>query len=272
MRFALIAFGLVISGTAAASQLERVGGPSVPGTPQAVIVHGIDPVLEELEPLAENFVARGFQTHLFHYSSVARLNESADQLNNELHGLVNQRVPERIVVVGYSLGGLVARRALTANRSAPLEDRPVSFELITIASPLGGFRSANLWWLGLGFTRPAFRDLGTESSFIEEPGELGRNVRHTKIETDETGARRLENGRWSDDDVVGIRSQTHSYVDEQAERIYRVAIGHTQVVNVNGKVHQALTDIFDTLFEETSFAPLVTSSESRSERAGATFN
>jgi hypothetical protein len=272
MLYGFILVALTISGAAAASPLEPVGGPSGAGTPQAVIVHGIDPVIEELYPLAEDFVERGFQTYLFHYSSVARLHESADRLNAELRELTNRYAPERIVVVGYSLGGLVARRALTASHSAPLGDLPVSFELITIASPLGGFRSANLWWLGLGLARPAFRDLGTESRFIEEPGDLDRNVRHTKIETDESDALRLENGRWRDDDVVGLRSQRHSHVDAQAERIYRIAIGHTQVVNANGRVHQELERIFDTLLAEKSFAPLVTSNVSNSEGAGTTFN
>jgi pimeloyl-ACP methyl ester carboxylesterase len=236
---------LALANTGTAGEIEYLGGPESPAGTEIVIVHGIDPVIEKLEPLGSYFTSRGLDTHLFHYSTDQRLERSSRELAHAIRGIVARSSPQRVIVVGYSLGGLVARRALTADHDTRLAGDAVSFELITIASPLGGFRSANFWWIGLGLGKPLYRDLGSESPFIDEPGVLAPNVRHTKIETDESGALRLENGRWLDDEVVGVRAQRHSFVDGQAERIYRVEVGHTHIVNAYGNVHPRLADVLD---------------------------
>jgi pimeloyl-ACP methyl ester carboxylesterase len=229
--------------------LEPLDGRLSRDRTDVVIVHGIDPVMEDLEPLAQSFVERGLRTHFFLYSTVDRLEASATQLASSIRRLADRFNSKRVVVVGYSLGGLVARRALTEGHRERLAELPIAFDLVTIASPLGGFRSANLWWLGLGLARPAYRDLGTTSSFIEEPGGLAPNVRHTKVETLEDDALRFEDGRWVDDEVVGLRNQTHARIDEEATRIYRLAVGHTHVVNAYGNVHRLLDQVLDDVLE-----------------------
>jgi hypothetical protein len=270
---ALLTFGVAGAGSVSAadnSQLELMGGPAVSQAPLAAIVHGMNPTPGGLDPLADDLIERGFRSYLFHYDSEERLDESARQLSAALGRLIQESDSQRLVVVGYSMGGLIARRALTEGHFPGLDQPNLQFDLITIASPLGGFRSANWSWLSFGFGAPVYRDLGTRSRFIQEPGDLAANVRHIKIETLEKGAVRLENGGWVDDHVVGLESQIHPVVDQQAADLNRLMVGHTNVVNAYGYVHPELVDLLDGVLHGHAVPGLKVSSQLEAGESAAT--
>jgi len=185
------------------------------GEPVAVVVHGIHPVHADLDPLAADLAGRGYRVLDFVYDDAAGLDASAGRLAAALAGLVRARRARRVAVVAHSMGGLVARRALT--EAHDLGALPARFKLLTLASPFGGFRSANWarWDLGLG--PDSHDDLGTRAAFVREPGDLVPNAVHLKIETTEDGR-------------VSLEQQASDPVDAAAVRRYRVPLGHVGVL------------------------------------------
>lgn len=223
----------------------KEGAPRVPrGGRIAVVVHGINPDHSDLDPLTRDLAGRGYAVVRFVYDDSERLHRSAARLRSALAGLRREANPRALQVVAHSMGGLVARRALTQD---PLPAPPESPEaaqgrvpalqggatLVTIASPFGGFGSANFARLDLGLGRPVYRDLGSGAKFIRQPGQLAPGVTHVKVETDEAD-KVLPSG--ASDDTVGQKSQTQSRVDEEARIVYRVDRGHVGAVNQAGRL------------------------------------
>jgi pimeloyl-ACP methyl ester carboxylesterase len=207
-----------------------------------VVVHGIKPEPSDLDPLSQDLARRGFTVFRFVYDDKARLDSSAARLRRALAQFERKWRPEEMAVVAHSMGGLVARRALTkeplaftgrdrtAVSLAPLSGR---LTLVTIASPFGGFRTADWARLSRKSRRSVAGDLGTRAPFIQAAGELARGVTHFKIETDE-GGHRTPNGK--SDSKVRVRCQLHPSVDAGAKERIRLDLGHVASVNQRGRV------------------------------------
>lgn len=84
-----------------------------------------------------------------------RMPEIIDQTAEHLHGIYHPG--DEIVVVGHSLGGLVA---------LALEKEPYVSSVVTIASPLNGIRINRFALEFLAYRAPIIRHLATESSFL----------------------------------------------------------------------------------------------------------
>jgi hypothetical protein len=230
---------LLLAATPALSQslprLDPVSDP-LPGQPVAVVVHGINPTSGQLDTLARDMVSRGYQTLLFHYDDGQDLDKSATELGTLLQGVINQRPVTHVKIVAHSMGGLVARRALTVDHNAGLARRPEQFTLITVASPFGGFSSANwsrMWPFGMG----SYHDLGTWARFVTRPGVLGSNVRHIKVQSREVNKVRTVDGKTVDDSVVPLDNQREKTVDAQASRILTLPFGHVgSILDGQGRV------------------------------------
>jgi pimeloyl-ACP methyl ester carboxylesterase len=208
----------------------------------AVVVHGINPVHSDLDPLCRDLVRRGYTVVRFSYDDGQRLDQSAVRLRRAIAQLEQRWRPRRTAIVAHSMGGLVGRRALTTlplalrrRGEAPVVLPPLSgrFELVTVASPFGGFRSANWSRLDLGLGRPVFRDLGSVSRFIRQPGDLIPGATHVKIETTEGGHER-RNGE--SDSSVRLRSQLQTTVDAAATERVRIDRGHVGAINQDALV------------------------------------
>jgi len=231
MRSALTAFFILFlhAGTALAAELPRLaefGGadPSQPRQPVAVVVHGINPLAGDLDPLAQDLAQRGYRTFLFHYKDKQDLDKSSSQLEAALRPLA--RNAKSMVIVAHSMGGLISRRALTEGRPGGLPEQTLPIKLITIASSFGGFKSANWARLDLGLGPGAFDDLGTRARFIRKPGKLRSNVVHVKIETDEEGKTLKRGSKRQKDTVVKLKQQRQATVDAAAKAIHLVDTGH----------------------------------------------
>jgi len=126
-----------------------------------------------------------------------------------------------------------------------LAARDESIVLVTAATPFGGFLIASLSVLDFGLGPESFHNLGSLSSFIRSPGTLGPNVKHVKVETDETGQRRRIGAAWIGDDLVGLGHQRHPIVDQAAERRVTLRLGHVEVLNDGGRVPAPLSAELD---------------------------
>ena len=253
---ALVASTLLLASIGPALAQERVGLRAVDsrgalserapraGRQVAVVVHGINPDHADLDPLCRDLAGRGYTVVRFVYDDSERLHRSAARLRSALAQLQRTWGPQKLRVVAHSMGGLVARRALTQD---PLPSPPESPEaaqgrvdalqgpltLVTVASPFGGFTSANFSRLDFGLGRAVYRDLGSSSKFIRKPGQLASGVTHVKVETQEQG-KSLASG--ASDESVLQKSQSQATVDANARLVYRIDRGHVGSVNQSGKL------------------------------------
>jgi pimeloyl-ACP methyl ester carboxylesterase len=210
--------------------------------PVVVLVHGFNAGPGVFDGIAPGLARRGLQVVRFRYDDGASLERSADAFVRAVRTLRGLCSPASVAVIGHSMGGLVARRAMTVGRAETLAEpggRPL-IRLITVASPFGGFRLANptrvrlLRILAVPFGgRKSFVDLASGSGFIRRPGALGANVAHFKTETHEEGQTRLDGrGRRASDTVARRRNQRNPLVDSDARvRIVSVDAGHLGVLD-----------------------------------------
>lgn len=251
---ALLLLVLLAAPLRAQPALVPYAGAPLPGEPLAVLVHGINPDHTQLEPLACEVAARGYRALAFRYDDDQPLDRSARQLGELLCPLLDRLLPDRVVIVAHSMGGLVARRALT--RGHALAERPERLRLLTIATPFGGFPSANFSRLDFGLGPKSHHDLGTLSKFIREPGELGPNVWHYKVETDEKGRTRADRaGRRVDDDSVRLERQRQDDVDRAVASRWTWPRGHVGSIDDGGRVAPELPPLLDRLLGPVGSPP-----------------
>jgi pimeloyl-ACP methyl ester carboxylesterase len=201
----------------------------------AFVVHGINPDHKQLDALIENLSSRGFRVMRFVYDDHDDLDRAAMDLSTAIKDTARAVKPPRIAVVAHSMGGLVSRRALTKRYGVAEAKVPV--RLLTIASPFGGFTSANWARFDFGLGPKAYDDLGTRAKFITKPGTLSPNVTHVKLETLEKD-KRLGG---ADDDTVPLKSQRQKTVDAGTTLTRSLNLGHV------GSIH-----------DERGAVPLVT--------------
>jgi hypothetical protein len=200
--------------------------------PVNIIVHGCFGSAARFRSLAEVFAFHGSAELVF------ALNELGDHL-----------VRKDITVIGHSQGGLISRRSLISDREDASLREDTAFRLVTISSPYAGISAADhcasrtAKIISLGLVIPICRlisggkwnEITYSSDFIQEPGELGRQVgRHLKIDTDETGFCRTFDSKGScieSDFVFSLEEQYFAAVDNSplVENI-AVLAGHSEIV------------------------------------------
>ncbi len=239
------------------STLELVDGEDAGDRPLAVVAHGIHPTAGDLDPLVDDLELRGFAVAEFTYDDTQPLEHSARQLGGALGAMLDRSPRDEVTVVAHSMGGLVARRALTGGHASNLAERPTAFVLVTVASPLGGFAVANG-----ALTDPlgpdSHDDLGTRAAFVRAPGRLADNVRHIKLETDERRTWRRVGDSLTADDVVSLRQQRNPVVDADAAERRVLRAGHVGVLNDAGRISAELRLALDDLLGSRLDQPMAT--------------
>lgn len=216
--------------------------------PMNVLVHGCFGSSGQFRALAQVLAFHGQQSACFTYDDRARLDDSATQLRQAVKLLAEQsRVPQ-VTVIGHSQGALIARKSLTESLPPALPQRTVELRLVTVSGPFSGIESArtcgNSWLypltLGLlplscyAVTGPKWSDITYSSRFILEPGQLSAQVvNHLKIDTDERGTCRREEGTRcvESDDIFSLAEQRQPAPQADA-RMVRVQVnaGHVEIV------------------------------------------
>ena len=229
--------------------------------PVTILVHGCFGTAGKFRELAQVLAFHGQQTACFSYDDRASLMESSGQLAQAVDHLAAKLKRPDITVLGHSQGGLVARKALIADRAGAV-GAATDIRLVTVSAPFAGIRAAspcgNPWYrigsLGLidlscwAVSGDKWHEITDASDFIRQPGALSPNIRqHLKIATDEAQIcrRQDEKGRCLKDDFVfTLAEQYFPPVDQTpGVRALDLRAGHAGVVGETGEVPAELISI-----------------------------
>lgn len=249
--------GIRLCGTGA-GKMPRID----PRQPVTILVHGYNGSPAHFSGLAEALVAYGQQTVCFEYNDRNSLMVISGQLVNAIDLLAKLLITPRITVIGHSIGGLIARKALIVERRDPVRNKQIDLQLLTISAPFSGIssartcsnpalRSATLGLLDYAcwiISGDSWREITASSGFISRPGNLKSQVRrHLMVVTDERGSCRfrLITG-WciKDDYVFSLAEQEYSPVT-QAPRTKTVIVraGHAEIIGENGAPSRKLLEL-----------------------------
>jgi pimeloyl-ACP methyl ester carboxylesterase len=217
--------------------------------PVTVLVHGCNGSAGRFRALAQLYAFHGQQAFCFTYDDRDSLMVSSGQLIDAVDALAGHLRNRNLTVIGHSMGGLIARKALELERRDAWRRADANVRLATVSAPLSGIAVAShcgmkpLHWLTLGavpglcwlITGDNWYEITPYSDFIRRPGALLPSVqRYLKIVTDErdTCRRRDTDGTCLESDYVfSLAEQYHPVIDTYA-RLTNVEIeaGHVEIV------------------------------------------
>ncbi len=217
--------------------------------PVAVLVHGCNGSAGRFRSLAQLYAFHGQQAVCFSYDDRESLVLSSGRLISALDELAGSIRDKHLTVIGHSMGGLVARKAMESDRSGEWRRNQASITLVTVSAPLAGIRVAGpcgsslLHWLSLGtipgicwmVTGDNWYEITSPSNFIRRPGPLLPSVqRYLKVVTDErdTCRRKTADGTCRESDYVfSLAEQYHPVIDVYPRLVnIEVAAGHVEIV------------------------------------------
>jgi pimeloyl-ACP methyl ester carboxylesterase len=217
------------------------------GHPVTVLVHGCNGSAGRFRSLAQLYAFHGQQAVCFSYDDRESLVASARRLNAALDRL-SRSVPGReLTVIGHSMGGLVARKAMEPDAAVPKDE--ARKKLVTVSAPLAGIQVASacgstaLHWLSLGavplscwlVTGDNWHEITSASDFIQRPGPLRPAVRrYLKVVTDERDSCRRKSADGAclqSDYIFSLAEQYQPVVDTYPQRVnVEVQAGHVEIV------------------------------------------
>lgn len=228
-----------------------------------ILVHGCNGSTGKFRALAEVLAFHGQQTACFDYDDRDSLMVSSGQLANAVDTLAQHLETPQITVIGHSMGGLVARKALVAGHPNPLRNAQVDLRLVTVSAPFSGIAAAQtcavpavrvatlglhdfVCWL---ITGDNWYEITSASDFIRQPGTLSPQVRrHLKVVTDERGTcrRRLDTGRCIESDYIfSLGEQRYPLVTNTPRTTdVEVLAGHVEIVGESGVTPHKLIAVF----------------------------
>ena len=217
--------------------------------PVTVLVHGCNGSAGRFRSLAQLYAFHGQQAVCFSYDDRESLVLSSGQLISALDELAGNIRDHDLTVIGHSMGGLVARKAMERDRRGEWRRTEASIKLATVSAPLAGIQVASpcglslLHWLSLGavpgicwiVTGDNWHEITSSSDFIQRPGPLLPSVqRYLKVVTDErdTCRRKSTNGNCLESDYVfSLAEQYHPVIDDYPQMVnIEVEAGHVEIV------------------------------------------
>lgn len=250
--------------------------------PVAVLVHGCNGSAGNFRALAQLYAFHGQQAACFTYDDRESLVVSSGKLIAAVDELAAHLRERRVTVIGHSMGGLVARKAMEAERRGEWRRGDADLRLLTISAPIAGIAVAGpcgvrpLHWLSLGVTTAIcwyisganWFEITAASDFIQRPGPLLPAVqRYLKIVTDERGTcrRASEAGACLESDhIFSVAEQYHPVIDAYPQLTnVEVKAGHVEIV---GYRHVAPRKLLAILQEQGMLAPTPPERRSSLER------
>lgn len=234
-----------------------------PRQPVNILVHGCNGSTGRFRALAEVLAFHGQQSACFAYDDRDSLMVSSGQLGRAIDTLSPHLESPRVTVIGHSMGGLVARKALTADRPDPVRNTQTDLRLVTVSAPFSGIASARMCGvpamrvatLGLNdlvcwlISGDNWHEITSASNFIRQPGGLVKQVnRHLKVVTDERDScrRRNEAGACIESDYIfSLDEQRYPPVTlAPLTTDIEVVAGHVEIVGESGITPHKLIDVF----------------------------
>ena len=234
-----------------------------PSQPINILVHGCNGSTGKFHALAEVLAFHGQQSACFEYDDRDSLIVISGQLARAVDSLAQSFNTPKITVIGHSMGGLVARKALIENDSNPLRNAQIDLRLVTISAPFSGIAAARMCaapalriaTLGLNdlacwlISGENWYEITPASDFIQQPGRLIPQVRsHLKVVTDERGTcrRRDDAGLCIEDDYIFSLDEQRYPLVTLASRTTDVEVpaGHVEIVGESGVTPHKLIDVF----------------------------
>jgi len=239
--------------------------------PVTVLVHGCNGSAGRFRSLAQLYAFHGQQAVCYSYDDRDSLVNAADQLMDSLNSLATHMASKNISVIGHSMGGLVARKAMEKNGKNDWRHKEVDLKLTTVSAPLAGIEIAStcgsntLKWLTLGIvpglcwivSGDNWFEITASSGFIRNPGPLKTSVKkYLKVVTNEknTCRRKNDKGKCLESDFIfELAEQYHPVIDKypQVTNI-QVNAGHVEIVGYKNVAPRKLLAI---LQEEGMLAP-----------------
>ena len=239
--------------------------------PVTVLVHGCNGSAGHFRALAQLYAFHGQQAVCFSYDDRDSLMTSSRQLIGALDELAGHLRGSSITVIGHSMGGLVARKALEAERHDLWRRPDADLRLATVSAPLSGISAASTCgvtaahWLSLGtvpgmcwmITGDNWFEITKHSDFIRKPGALLPSVqRYVKVVTDERDTCRRRNAYGAcveSDHIFSLAEQYHPVVDKYPQVTnVEVGAGHVEIVGYKDVAPRKLLEI---LQREDMLAP-----------------
>jgi pimeloyl-ACP methyl ester carboxylesterase len=234
-----------------------------PSQPVNILVHGCNGSTGRFRALAEVLAFHGQQSACLTYDDRDSLMVSSGQLAHAVDTLASHLEAPQITVIGHSMGGLVARKALIADHPEPVRNTQIDLQLVTVSAPFSGIVAARMCavsalrvatlglndlvcWLVSGDN---WYEITAASDFIQKPGNLAAQVsRHLKVVTDERDScrRRNDSGRCIESDYIfSLGEQRHPPVTRAALTTdVEVVAGHVEIVGESGVTPHKLIDVF----------------------------
>jgi pimeloyl-ACP methyl ester carboxylesterase len=230
--------------------------------PVTVLVHGCKGSAGRFRSLAQLYAFHGQQAVCFSYDDRASLVQSAAQLAASVSALAERMRNRDITVIGHSMGGLVARKAMEGEQRTEWERDGMNVNLVTVSAPLSGIAVANpcgyrsLHWASLGtvplscwaVTGDNWYEITASSDFIRRPGPLVTSVRrYLRVVTDEREScrRRDAGGACLESDYIFSLAEQYQPIIDRYPRLtnIQVAAGHVEIVGYKGFAPRQLVSI-----------------------------
>ena len=216
--------------------------------PVTVLVHGCNGSAGRFRSLAQLYAFHGQQAVCFSYDDRDSLVDSSGQLITAVEALSSKVRGHEVTVIGHSMGGLVARKAMEKDRRE-WQQNEARMQLVTISAPLAGIDAAgpcgsrSLHWLSLGIvpgicwmiTGDNWFEITSASDFIRRPEPLHPSVRrYLKVVTDERDTCRRESadGKCLESDYIFSLAEQYQPVVDRYPQVTNVEVeaGHVEIV------------------------------------------
>lgn len=230
--------------------------------PLTVLVHGCNGSAGRFRSLAQLYAFHGQQAVCYSYNDRESLVYNSQKLVIAVNKLATAMNNQRISIVGHSMGGLIARKAVEDDGVKANILRDKKLELVTISAPFSGIEAANycgidsLHWLTLGIvpgicwliTGNNWNEIASSSNFIAHPKLLLPSVKkYLKIVTNEKNSCRREDSDGNcieSDSVFNLAEQYQPIIDKYPHLIgVQVDAGHVEIVGNKRVVPRKLLSI-----------------------------
>jgi hypothetical protein len=225
--------------------------------PVTILVHGCNGSAGRFRSLAQLYAFHGQQAICFSYDDRDSLIDVSNQLISALEQLSEHTDLQTISVIGHSMGGLIARKALEED----IATNDSTIKLTTVSAPLAGINDAKtcgkeaLHWISLGIvpaicwgiTGDNWFEITSASDFIKKPAPLSSSVqRYLKVVTNEENTCRVDqNGTCiASDHIFELEEQYHPVIDQYPQVTnVQVDAGHVEIVGYKDVIPRKLLSI-----------------------------